>query len=220
MNDPASYIDHTLLRPDATEEGVAKLCEEAVEYGCAAVCVPPVYVSFAANLLYGSNISVGTVVGFPCGFSLSETKVFEAERAVTQGASEIDMVISLGAARAGLYDVVEKEIRAVTGAVPDAVVKVIIECAYFDETAKKHLVESVVSGGARYVKTSTGFAPSGATLDDVRLLVEASGGRVAVKAAGGIRDLETVRAFLDAGATRIGTSATQLILEEWRAGLP
>jgi len=217
LNDPAKYFDHTLLRPDAVSADIRTLCEEAVEYGCAAVCVPPSYIAESVGHLYGSGVAVGTVVGFPLGYVSAETKVFETTRAVSLGAKEIDMVIHLGAAREGLYDVVEEEIRKVVESSSKAVVKVILECAYFNDGVKKRLVECAAEGGAHYVKTSTGFSPGGATLEDVRLLAEASRGRMGVKAAGGIRDWEAAKKFIEAGATRIGTSATVSILDAWRS---
>lgn len=221
IESPAKCIDHTLLRADATETDIDTLCEEAVEAGFASVCVPPCHVARAASLLYGSEVAVGTVVGFPLGYQTTETKVFETHHAVGLGATEIDMVIRLDAARAADFVIVRDDIRQVVVAAENAMVKVIIECCLFDQGVKRRLAEIVAASGAEFVKTSTGFANSGATIADVRLLTEAVAGRIKVKAAGGIRDWSTCRAMLTAGAARIGTSAGSTILRQWResAGL-
>jgi len=213
---PAPHIDHTLLRADATSEQLLRLCEEAVECGFASVCVPPLYVPLAAARLYGSDVAVGKVVGFPLGYSTTAAKGFETREAVAAGASEIDMVVPLGAALTGDLQRVEEDIREVTAAAGAARVKVIIECCYLEDGLKRALVERVVVAGAAYVKTSTGFAAGGATVADVRLLAGAAAGRIGVKAAGGIRDWASCRAMLEAGATRIGTSSGVAILEQWR----
>lgn len=222
MDSPAKTLDHTLLRADATEADVAILCEEAVEHGFASVCVPPCQVALAARQLYGSDVAVGTVVGFPLGSQTTATKVFEARQLIELGADELDMVIRIGAARAADFDTVLDDIRRVVAAAENTMVKVIIECCLFDAAMKHRLAELVAASGADYVKTSTGFAASGATVDDVRLLVEAVSGRVKVKAAGGIRDWTTCQAMLAAGASRIGTSAGVDIMRQWResSGLP
>ncbi|MEJ2200685.1 MAG: deoxyribose-phosphate aldolase [Desulfuromonadaceae bacterium] len=216
LGNPAVFIDHTLLKAGTTAEQVRRLCEEAVEYGFASVCLPPVQVPLAAELLYGSEVAVGTVVGFPLGYVPTAVKVFEASEAVAKGAQEIDMVIQLWAALEGHWDRVESEIRQVVRAAETARVKVILECCYLNDEQKQALTACVVNAGADYVKTSTGFGPGGATLDDVVLLVKAAAGRIGVKAAGGIRDLESCRTFLQAGAGRIGTSAGTWIVEQWR----
>jgi deoxyribose-phosphate aldolase len=216
MISPARYIDHTLLKADATADQIRRLCEEAVEFGFASVCIPPVYVPLAAAQLYGSEVAVGTVVGFPLGYSTVAAKICETREAVAAGAGEIDMVIHLGAALAGHLRAVEAEIRGVTKAACSARVKVILECCYLDDPLKSALVERVVAGGASYVKTSTGFGSGGATEADVRLLAAASAGRIGVKAAGGIRDWATCRTLLAAGATRIGSSSGISMLSQWR----
>lgn len=213
---PAPLIDHTLLKPDSTADQVSRLCEEAVEYGFASVCIPPVYVPLAAELLYGSEVAVGTVVGFPLGYAPTTVKVFEAAEAVAKGATEIDMVIHLGAALVGDFPRVEEDICQVVRASGDAKVKVILECCYLDVFQKEALAGCVLKAGAAYVKTSTGFGPGGATLADVALLAQAVAGRIGVKAAGGIRDWAACRAFLAAGATRIGTSAGMVMVDQWR----
>jgi len=218
MNSPARFIDHTLLRPDTTTDGVQRLCAEALEYNFASVCIPPRHVARAARWLAGSSIAIGTVVGFPLGYASSATKVFEAGDAVAQGATEIDMVIPVAAALENHFAEVEEEIvRVVAAAAGRATVKVIIECAYLDQDTKIALVEGVVRAGAAYIKTSTGFAPTGATVADVALLVAAAAGRIGVKAAGGIRDWVVCREMMAAGAGRIGTSAGVQIMREWRA---
>jgi deoxyribose-phosphate aldolase len=216
LQNPASVIDHTLLKPDSTADQVRRLCEEAVEYGFASVCIPPVFVPLAADLLYGSEVAVGTVVGFPLGYVPTSVKVFETIEAAARGAVEIDMVIHVGAVLAGDHAAIEEEIRQVVRAAGDASVKVILECCYLDDSRKQTLAGCVVNAGAAYVKTSTGFGPGGATLADVALLAQTVAGRIGVKAAGGIRDWIACRSFLVAGATRIGTSAGMTIVDQWR----
>ena len=218
MDSPAKFIDHTLLKADATNLEIAALCEEAVEHGFASVCVSPVFVAQASRLLYGSDVAVCTVVGFPLGSQTTEVKVFEAHQAIASGADEIDMVIHLGAARVFDYKAVGAEIRKVIAASDQGLVKVIIECCLFDTAVKTRLVEAVVASGADYVKTSTGFADSGATLEDVRLLCRVAAGRIKVKAAGGIRDWQACQSMLNAGVGRIGTSAGVAIMRQWRNG--
>ena len=221
MNSPAKHIDHTLLKSDATRTDIASLCEEAVEHGFASVCVPPSYVPQANQLLYGSGVAICTVVGFPLGYQTTESKVFEARQAVSSGAVEVDMVINLGSVRNADFTAVGDDIRRVVAAAENAVVKVIIECCLLNNLEKRKLVEIVAESGARYVKTSTGFAASGATLEDVKLLAECSTGRIQVKAAGGVRDWASCRGMIAAGADRIGTSAGVVIMREWQveAGL-
>ena len=216
MDSPAKLIDHTLLRPDTSKAEIAELCEEAVEYGFASVCVPPVFVSQASQLLYGSEVAVCTVIGFPLGYQTTAAKVFEAGQAIAAGAGEIDMVIQLGAARIADFTTVRDEICKVVAIAQGCLVKVIIECCLFDATVKRKLAEIVVAGGAGYVKTSTGFAATGATLEDVRLLDQVVAGRIGVKAAGGIRDWPACELMLAAGASRIGTSAGIKIVRQWR----
>ncbi len=220
MHSPAPAIDHTLLRPDATAADIARLCEEAVAFGFASVCVPPRFVADAARRLRGAAPLVGTVIGFPLGFDAAAVKAYQARVAIRAGARELDMVIPLGAARAGRYDEVAAEVRAVVAAAAGFPVKVIIECCLFDAQVQARLVEAAVAGGGAFVKTSTGFAAAGATLADVRNLVTASAGRIAVKASGGIRDWPFCRALLEAGARRIGTSAGVAIMHQWRQAHP
>jgi deoxyribose-phosphate aldolase len=217
MNSPAKFIDHTLLRADTTEADIDILCEEAVEFDFASVCIPPCYINHALRRLYGSGVALATVVGFPLGNQTTEAKIFETRQAVDLGADEIDMVIRIGAARAADFGTVQDDIRRVIAAAQSAAVKVIIECCLFDDVTKRHLAEIVASSGARYVKTSTGFAASGATVDDVRLLVATVAARVGVKAAGGVRDWLTCQAMLAAGASRIGSSSGVAIMRQWQA---
>ncbi len=221
MISPAKYIDHTLLKADTTDVDVAQLCEEAVECGFASVCIPPCHVAQASKLLYGSEVAVCTVIGFPLGYQTTEAKVFEARQAIESGADEIDMVVHLGAARAANFASVLEDIRRVVAVAETAVVKVIIECCLFDDDTKRRLTEIVALSGANYVKTSTGFAASGATIEDVSLLSQVASARIKIKAAGGIRDWTTCQAMLAAGASRIGTSAGVVIMQQWQesAGL-
>lgn len=216
MNSPAMFIDHTLLRVDTTGADIGLLCEEAVEHGFAAVCIPTSYVAQASNLLYGSDVAVCAVIGFPLGNQTTDTKVFEARQAVELGAAEIDMVIHLGAARAADFVYVQKDIRRVVAVADSAVVKVIIECCLFDDDIKCRLAEIVAESGAGYIKTSTGFAESGATVEDVMLLSQIVSARIRVKAAGGIRDWPSCQTMLTAGASRIGTSAGVAIMQQWQ----
>jgi deoxyribose-phosphate aldolase len=216
MASPAPLIDHTLLHPTTTEDQILLLCEEAVENGFAAVCIPPCFVRQAAERLYGSGVAVGTVVGFPLGYSTSHVKQIEAQEAVAAGAVEIDMVIQQGWAASGDYRRIEAEIAGIVQRIPDACVKVIIESCRLTDPVRVELVEAVVRSGAAYIKTSTGFAEAGASVADVRLLASVAAGRIGVKAAGGIRDLESCRQLIAAGATRIGTSRGCQILSEWR----
>ncbi len=216
MVTPASRIDHTLLKPDATGADIAQLCEEAVEHGFASVCVPPSFVAQAAERLYGSEVAVGTVIGFPLGYETSLVKAFATERAVAAGAAEVDMVIHLGDAREGRFERILTDIRQVVAAADKALVKVIIECCLFEPAVKRQLAETVARSGAHYVKTSTGFAAAGATAADLRLLATVVAGRVRVKASGGIRDWPTCREMLLAGADRIGSSSGPEIVAQWR----
>lgn len=204
------------MKADATELDIAQLCEEAVEYGFATVCIPPGYVSHASRLLYGSDTAVCTVIGFPLGYQTTEVKVFEAQQAIECGANEIDMVINLGKARSGDFAAVQDDMKRVVAAAGPAVVKIIIECCLFDNQVKRDLANLVAESGAGFVKTSTGFAASGATVEDVGLLHQVVAGKAAVKAAGGIRDWSTCQAMLASGATRIGTSSGIAIVQGWR----
>lgn len=201
------YIDHTLLKPESTQEQIAKLVSEAKEYDFASVCVNPTWVSYCANELSGTDVKVCTVIGFPLGATTSATKAFEAKEAIENGASEVDMVINIGLLKSGQYQAVEDDIRAVVEASGDKLVKVIIEACLLTDEEKVKACELSVSAGADFVKTSTGFSIHGATVEDIALMRKTVGDKVGVKAAGGARSLADAEAFIAAGATRIGTSA-------------
>ena len=204
----APLIDHTLLRADATEAQIKQLCREAAEYSFASVCIHPYYVPLAADLLQGTGVDVCTVVGFPLGANRSETKAAEAAQAVTDGATEIDMVINVGALKSARYDWVRHDIECVVQAShPAAIVKVILETALLTDDEKIIACELTRDAGAEFVKTSTGFGPGGATTDDVALMRRTVGARMGVKASGGIGDRKKAAEMIAAGATRIGASA-------------
>lgn len=210
----ARYIDHTNLKPTATPEDIKKLCAEARQFGFKAVCVNSCYVALASELLKDSDVLVCAVAGFPLGAMSTAAKKFEAEQAVKDGASEIDMVMNIGSAKAGNWPAVEKDISAVKQAIPAAELKVIIETCYLTDEEKIAACEAAVRAGAGFVKTSTGFGPAGATIEDVRLMKKAVEGKALVKAAGGVRDKATALAMIEAGADRLGTSNGVNILQE------
>jgi len=211
-SDLSGYIDHTNLKPDATAADIAMLCEEAVRYGFASVCVHPYWVALAADLLRGCRVPVGTVVGFPLGANTTGTKRFEADEAVQFGASEIDMVINIGELKGRNFPAVESDIRGVVRASGGKTVKVIIETALLTDEEKVSACAIARSAGADFVKTSTGFASAGATVADVRLMRRVVGPEVKIKAAGGIRDEAAARALIAAGADRLGASASVKIV--------
>lgn len=204
--DIAKMIDHTLLKATATPAQIRTLCAEAKEHGFASVCINPCYVPLAAAELKGSEVMVCTVIGFPLGANETQIKAEEAMLAVEQGAAEVDMVINIGALKAGDYAKVESDIRSVVRASGRARVKVIIENVYLTDEEKRKATEIVRDSGAAFVKTSTGLAGGGATVEDVKLMKEVAGGIIEVKAAGGVRSYEDAVAMIEAGATRIGTS--------------
>ena len=212
----ARLIDHTLLKPDATAAQVERLCEEARFHGFAAVCINPVFVPLAAEMLEGSGVGVCTVVGFPLGASRTVIKVAEAKQAMADGASEIDMVLYIGALKAGDHDAVRQDITALAGAchAGGALLKVIIEAVLLDDHEKVTACQLSQAAGADFVKTSTGFAGGGATVEDVRLMRQTVGSEMGVKAAGGIRSYADALAMVEAGATRIGVSAGVYIVEQ------
>jgi deoxyribose-phosphate aldolase len=210
--DLAKYIDHTLLKADATVDDIAKLCAEAAEHRFAAVCVNPVYVDLAAHILAGRGVRVATVVGFPLGATFTAVKVLETREAVRRKADEIDMVMNIAAARAGQWDAVADDIRQVVAAAAGKTVKVILETAFLTDDAKRRACEAAVAAGAGFVKTSTGFGPAGATAEDVRLMRSCVGDAVGVKASGGIRTRQQAELMIAAGATRLGTSAGVALL--------
>lgn len=205
-----SHIDHTLLKADASAEQIARLCEEAVIYRTASVCIPASYVRFARGKFPELNIC--TVIGFPLGYSTAAAKCFEAEDAVKNGADEIDMVINLGDVKNGDLGAVESEIASVKRSCGDKILKVIIETCYLTREEKIALCGCVTRAGADYIKTSTGFGSAGAEIEDIRLFAEHIGENVRIKAAGGIRTLEDMERFLAEGCDRIGTSAARLLM--------
>lgn len=199
------HVDHTLLSQTATWEEIRKLCDEAIEYQTASVCIPPSYVQRAKEYV-GSRMAVCTVIGFPNGYHTTAVKAAEAADAVKNGADEVDMVIDLGWVKDGRYDLAEEEIRAVKKAADGRILKVIIETCFLTEEEKIKLCGTVTRAGADYIKTSTGFGGAGATFDDIRLFAEHVGSGVKIKAAGGISTLEDAERFLELGADRLGTS--------------
>ncbi len=213
----AKVIDHALLRPEMTEAEVTAGCELAHRYHVASVCVKPCDVALAARLLAGSDVAVGTVVGFPHGGSTTAVKVAEARQALADGATELDMVINIGALRSGKLDLVRDEISAVVDAARGrAHVKVILENAYLTTEEKVIACQLAEVAGADFVKTSTGFAPTGVTVADIKLMRATVGPRVQVKAAHGIRTLDAILEIIDAGATRVGATATATILDDFK----
>ncbi len=205
MNNLASYIDHTLLKPTATKADILNLCEEAKQYHFASVCVNPCWVSLCAEVLKGTGVNVCTVIGFPLGANTSEIKAQEAALAIQQGATEVDMVINIGALKEGNIAYVYQDILAVRKASEGKILKVIIETSYLTDEEKKTVCQIAAKAGADFVKTSTGFSNAGATAEDVKLMKEASG--IKVKASGGVRTKEEALKMIEAGASRLGASA-------------
>lgn len=215
MKNIASMIDHTLLKPEATEDMIRSLCSEAKEYGFAAVCVNPFYVSLAKEVLKDSEVKVATVIGFPLGANSKDVKAYETIKAIEDGANEVDMVINIGALKHKEYDVVRNDIKAVVDAAKNkAIVKVIIETCLLNQEEKIKACELAMEVGADFVKTSTGFNTGGATLEDVKLMKTVVGNNLQIKASGGIRDYETALAMIEAGASRIGASASVKIVKQ------
>ena len=214
----AHLIDHTLLKPDATRDQIRKLCEEAVKFGFASVCINPWNVAQAAELVRGSEVKVCTVVGFPLGATLPQVKIYETDAVIKLGAQEIDMVINIGALKSGLDDTVEADIRGVVEASHrgGAICKVILETALLTIEEKIRGSLAAKNAGADFVKTSTGFSTGGATAEDVSLMRAVVGGEIGIKAAGGVRSFEDFQKMVAAGATRVGASASVKILEQAR----
>ncbi|GHT64077.1 deoxyribose-phosphate aldolase [Spirochaetia bacterium] len=206
-----SRIDHTLLKATSTWEGIAKLCGEAVQYKTASVCIPPSFVK-PVHEEYGGRVNICTVIGFPLGYSITAAKVLEAERAILSGANEIDMVINIGDLKGGHFDWVREEIILLRQAAAGHILKVIIETCYLTEDEKIRLCEIVTDAGADYIKTSTGFGTAGATREDVLLFKKHIGPKVKIKAAGGVKTREDLVQFIEAGASRIGTSSAVSLL--------
>lgn len=214
MENIAQYIDHTILNADATEADVRRICEEAKEYNFKTVCIQPYWVKYAKELLEGTEVGVTTVIGFPLGANTTEIKVAEAKQAVAEGASDVDMVINIGALKSEDYDTVLNDIKAVVDAVAGkAIVKVIIETSLLTKSEKIRASELAKQAGADFVKTSTGFSTGGATLDDVQLMRATVGPDMGVKASGGVRTFEDAKAMIEVGATRIGASSGISIVE-------
>lgn len=201
-----SHVDHTLLKAFATWEDIQKLCEEAMEYHTASVCVPPSYIKRIHDT-YGEKINICTVVGFPLGYSTTKAKVAETVQAIEDGASEVDMVINIADVKNGDFEKVTEEIRSLKQAAGDKILKVIIETCYLTEEEKIAMCKAVTEAGADYIKTSTGFGTGGATMEDILLFKKFIGPHVKMKAAGGVKSVEDMEAFLEAGCDRIGTSS-------------
>jgi len=216
----ASLIDHTLLKADASRQEIEKLCKEAREFGFATVCINPTWVSLASRLLHGSSTGVCTVVGFPLGATTTDVKQFETRRVIYDGATEVDMVINVGALKSGDVALVERDISAVVTACRDCGVlsKVIIEAALLTDEEKISACTLSKAAGADYVKTSTGFGPGGATVADVELMRRVVGPDIGVKAAGGVRDYQALKNLVSAGASRVGASAGVKIVQESKGG--
>lgn len=206
------HVDHTQLKAFATWEDIKKLCDEAVEYQTASVCIPPCYIQRVKEA-YGEQINICTVVGFPLGYSVTEAKIAETKKALEDGASEIDMVINISDVKNGDYAAVEKEIAALKEVVGDKILKVIIETCYLTEEEKIAMCKAVTAAGADYIKTSTGFGTAGATISDIRLFKENIGEHVKMKAAGGVKTVEDLEAFLQEGCDRIGTSSAVKLIQ-------
>ena len=210
----ARYIDQTLLNPYAAEADIIKLCKEAIRYNFYSVCIHPYYVPLCKAILSGYDIKVSTVIGFPLGMTMKNAKVYEAMQAVLYGAQELDVVINIGAVKSGNLDFVGEEISEILSATKSVVHKAIIETCYLTEKEKRAVTEIAVSCGAPFIKTSTGFGTKGATTKDVKLIKNIIKDRAEVKAAGGIRTLQQVLRFIQAGAARIGTSSGSEIMRE------
>lgn len=217
--DIAKTIDHSLLKPELDDAFIEDGCRLAREYDVASVCVPPVHVRRAGSILAGSDVKVGTVVGFPHGYCTTDTKVAETRQALADGATEIDMVLQIGALRSGRDAEVGADIAAIVEVAHagGAIVKVIFENAYLDDEQKVRACRLTEAAGADFVKTSTGFAPGGATHDDLRLMRANTSPRVQVKAAGGVRTLDALLEVMALGVTRIGATATKTIIDDFRA---
>lgn len=214
--DIAELIDHTLLKPDASYKDIQRLCKEALKFGFHSVCVHPYFIGLAKNLLRNSNVRVTTVIGFPFGMTMTDVKVYEAMNAFLAGADELDIVIDIGALKSGDWDFVRKDISDVIASTKGLVHKIIIETCYLNTAEKKKAVEIALEAGADFIKTSTGFGPKGAQIRDIKMIKTIVGDKAAIKAAGGIRTLKQVLSMLDAGASRIGTSASVQIIKKLR----
>nr|WP_312578576.1 deoxyribose-phosphate aldolase [Sedimentibacter sp.] len=218
MNDIAKYIDHTILKADATVEMVAKICDEAKEYGFYSVCVNPYYVKFCKEMLQDTNVKVCCVVGFPLGANTPEVKAFEAKNAIENGADEIDMVVNIGALKSKKFDVVLNDIKEVVGETKGkAYLKVIVETCLLTDEEKVKACKLAVEAGADFVKTSTGFSNSGATVYDIKLMKDAVNGKCKIKASGGIRTRKDFDDVISAGADRVGASSSVNIVKDYKS---
>ncbi len=210
------FVDHTLLKAFATWEDIKVLCDEAIEYNTASVCVPPNYIK-RINDTYGSKINICTVVGFPLGYSVTEAKIAECHKALEDGANEIDMVINISDVKNKDYKKVEEEIKALKQAVGSKILKVIVETCYLNEEEKIAMCHAVTNAGADYIKTSTGFGTGGATMEDVKLFKHHIGSNVKIKASGGIKTIEDMENFINEGCSRLGTSSAIKLINDAKA---
>ncbi|GAA0353137.1 deoxyribose-phosphate aldolase [Alkalibacterium iburiense] len=214
MESIEKYIDHTLLKPEATDLQIQQICIEAREHHFKAVCINPSWVKYASDILSQTDVAICTVIGFPLGANASKVKAYEAKQAVADGADEVDMVINIGAVKSEDYSLVYQDIKAVVDAVKgEALVKVIIETSLLSDNEKARACEAAKRAGADFVKTSTGFSTGGATIEDVKLMRRTVGPKMGVKASGGVRTIEDAKAMIEAGATRIGTSNGVALVE-------
>lgn len=211
------YVDHTLLKTVASWEDIKQLCDEALEFQTASVCIPPSYIS-RIKKEYGDKLTICTVIGFPLGYNTKETKAFECKQALEDGASEVDMVINLTDVKNGEYKKIEEEIALLKQIAGDKILKVIIETCYLTKEEKIAMCHAVTNANADFIKTSTGFGTNGATLEDIALFKEHIGPQVKIKAAGGVRSLEDLRAFIEAGCSRVGTSSAVNLVKGLKAG--
>lgn len=206
-------VDHTLLKAFATWEDIKVLCDEAIEYNTASVCIPPCYIKRIHDT-YGSNINICTVIGFPLGYSVTEAKIAECEQAIKDGVNEIDMVVNISDVKNKQYKKVEEEIAVIKKVVGNKILKVIIETCYLTEEEKIEMCYAVTNAGADYIKTSTGFGTGGATMDDVILFKQHIGPNVKIKASGGIKSIDDMTAFVNAGCSRLGTSSAIKLIND------
>ncbi|WP_103069625.1 deoxyribose-phosphate aldolase [Aquimarina sediminis] len=202
-----TYIDHTLLKANATVSDIKKLCTEAKEHHFYAVCVNSYYVGLAKSELTNTDVNIAAVIGFPLGSTITKVKTYEASKCIEDGAHEIDMVLNIGLLKSGYYKIVEDEITSIKHIIGERVLKVIFENCYLTDEEKKIACQLSINAGADFIKTSTGFGTGGATLDDIRLMKKEAQGNIQIKASGGIRDLKTAKQYIDLGVSRIGTSS-------------
>ncbi|MCL2372774.1 MAG: deoxyribose-phosphate aldolase [Defluviitaleaceae bacterium] len=219
MDDSTIYsaVDHTLLSPVATWEEIIAICEEAIKYKTASICIPPSYLR-RVNEKYGSSINICTVIGFPLGYNTTVAKIAETKDALANGAKEFDVVINQGDVRAKNFDAITQELAAIKAAIGHLTLKVIIECCYLNEAEKIALCKCVTASGADFIKTSTGFGTGGATIDDINLFKQHIGSNVQMKAAGGMKTRQDFEMFINAGCTRLGTSSAVKVLTGGGAG--